>query len=150
MQPHTTRHHATRRAPPRRRRTTRPRRVTQCRCRCRPRPSVRLRRHLSTGHPHRSPPSPQHNTFFGPHHHRRHYRCCLPCCPHFPWAHSQHFSIPKSEYDSVVQLTTQKRRKQCNDPRSDSVSCACILKYRIYLLMLVAQPTIYAQCLRAL
>jgi len=65
---------------------------------------------------------------------RRHCCRCLPRCPHFPWAHPQHFSIPKGEYDNskrVIQLTTQNFCEQCNDPRSDSVPRTCILQYHI-------------------
>jgi len=57
-----------------------------------------------------------------------------PRCPHFPWAHSQHFGIPKGEYNDfkrVVQLTTQKFCEQCNDPRNNSDPRTYILQYRI-------------------
>jgi len=116
-------------------------------------PSACRRRHLSTGHPRRPParpPSPQCNMFFGPRRRRRH--CCrrLPRCPHFPWAHSQQ---PKGEYHRskrVIQLTTRKFCDPCNNPGSDSVPRKCIRQYCIRSLMLVAQPTIYAQCSTAL
>ena len=87
----------------------------------RARPSVRLRRHLSTGHP-RQPLL--NTTRFLDH------AIAVTIAVAAPTFHGRILNIPKVS-TIVIQLTTHKNFELCNNPRSDSVPRTCILQYHI-------------------
>ena len=107
--------------------------------------AARRRRHLSTSHPLLNTTHFLDPAFVA--------AIAVAACP-APWAHSQHFGIPKGEYNNsqrVIQLTTQRIfANSATTPGAIRSHVRAFYNITYVFLMLVAQPTIYAQCSTAL